>query len=194
MAMNCRQLCVMFSLIVLFVAVVDAWAQEPATTEKPSIPPVVLSEQHKKLCKVKVGDALPALELATLSGGQQSLPELYGKNATVILFWNGDGWMTRAALRDLGPDIADPFRNQNVEVVAIGVDQPAEMTASVLEKAESELLTLLDPERKALSQLGAEKLPRVYVLDGEGKIVWFDLEYSHSTRRELRQTVEALTK
>jgi hypothetical protein len=54
------------------------------------------------------------------------------------------------------------------------------------------LTTLLDPEGKAFAQVGSEKLPRVFVLDGAGKIVWFDLEYSHSTRRELKQAVQKL--
>ena len=193
MAMNFRHTCVAFPLMMLFVLSVDTRAQEPATTEKPAIPAVVLSEQHEKLCKVKVGDPLPALELKTLAGGEQSLPELYNKNATVVLFWNGDGWMTRAALRDLGRSLAELVRQKKVAAVTIAVNQSAEVTQAALEKAESKLITLLDPYGKAFAQVGKEKLPRVFVLDGAGKIVWFDLEYSHTTRRELRQAVDALT-
>ena len=43
-----------------------------------------------------------------------------------------------------------------------------------------------------LAPLGEGRWPRVYVLDAEGKIVWFDIEYSVSTRRELRAAVESL--
>lgn len=194
MVISCKLPCVIFGLVLLFVWVLDARAQETAATEQPRILPVVLSEQHEKLCKVKVGDPLPALELRSMSGEENSLPEYYGKSATVILFWHGNGWMTRAALRDLGPDVAEPFRKQNVAVVTVAVNLPADVTEAILEKAESKLTTLLDPEGKAFAQIGEENLPRVFVIDGEGKIVWFDLEYSNSTRRELRQAVESLTK
>ena len=40
---------------------------------------------------------------------------------------------------------------------------------------------------------GMVRMPRVYVLDADGKIVWFDIEYSQSTQRELKQAIEALT-
>ena len=45
----------------------------------------------------------------------------------------------------------------------------------------------------ALAQIGSVALPRLYVLDPTGNIVWFDIEYSESTRRELAQTLRVLT-
>jgi hypothetical protein len=44
-----------------------------------------------------------------------------------------------------------------------------------------------------LADVGSVALPRLYVLDPAGKIVWFDIEYSESTRRELEQTLSVLT-
>ena len=35
-------------------------------------------------------------------------------------------------------------------------------------------------------------LPRIYVLDAQRRIAWFDIEYSEATRRELQQTLAAL--
>jgi hypothetical protein len=37
-------------------------------------------------------------------------------------------------------------------------------------------------------------LPRTYLLDSSGKILWFDLEYSRSTRRELNQAIRYVLK
>ncbi|MEX2170529.1 MAG: TlpA disulfide reductase family protein [Pirellulales bacterium] len=182
------------AMFAILAASVPAIAQTtpPATAAAPRIPTVVLSKQHAAHCVVKLGAAFPALELTSVTGAAQSLPELYGKPVSVVFFWHGNGWMTRAALRDLGPDIAEPYRKQGVEVVTIAVNQPADITQSTLDQSESKLTTLLDPEGQAFAQIGSEKLPRVYVLDVAGKIVWFDLEYSHSTRRELKQAVEVL--
>lgn len=185
-------------IAVIVIAIIDATAPAIAQTTPPAgsaertIPAVVLSEQHQKLCAVKVGDAFPALALTTLDGAEQALPETYGKRATVILFWHGNGWSTRAALRDLGPDIAEPFAKQGIAVAPVAVNQPADATKAALEMSESKLTTLLDPEGKAFAQVGSEFLPRVFVLDAAGKIVWFDLGYNHSTRRELKQAVQVL--
>jgi hypothetical protein len=180
------------SFAVIVLAGVCAIAQTTTPPPAPAIPAVVLSEQHQELCVVKVGDAFPTLALTTLDGAEQPLPDMYGKRATVILFWHGNGWSTRAALRDLGPDIAEPLQKQGVTVISIAVNQPADATQAALEMSESKLTTLLDPEGKAFAQVGSEILPRVYLIDAAGKIVWFDLGYSHSTRRELKQAVEAL--
>jgi len=48
---------------------------------------------------------------------------------------------------------------------------------------------LLDADGSAMAKVGLEKLPRTYLLDAQGKILWFDIEYSRSTRRELLEAV-----
>jgi hypothetical protein len=48
---------------------------------------------------------------------------------------------------------------------------------------------LLDAEGKALDAVATEKLPRTYLLDASGQILWFDIEYSESTRRELKNAI-----
>ena len=48
----------------------------------------------------------------------------------------------------------------------------------------------MDPQGKALAQVATRYLPRTYLVDSEGKIVWFDMEYSPSTRRHLLQAIE----
>ena len=152
------------------------------------IPRVALSEQHRAMCKVGVGDTLPKLMLTTPNGDEQALQPLFGKELTVIVFYQGHaeqklGWMTRTLLRDLGPDVAKRFGKRGVAVIAIRADKAPEPAA--------DYLSLADPDGKALAELGEGKLPRVYVVDPKGKVLWFDIEYSHATRRELRQTLIA---
>ena len=50
---------------------------------------------------------------------------------------------------------------------------------------------LVDAKGKAFAQVGSRHLPRTFVLDPSGKIVWFDIEYSLATRRELQQALAA---
>src|SRR5262245_38989452 len=70
------------------------------------MPKVVLSKNHEALCKLKVGDVLPSIELPVVgSNERKKLGDLFGKKATVVLFWKGDRRMAREALADLGPDV-----------------------------------------------------------------------------------------
>lgn len=162
----------------------------PAEESPPKIPTVVLSTLHQEMCRVGVGDALPPLALNLPSGDPANLAELAGARATVVAFYQDDGWMTKQLRADLARDIARPYEGRRVRVVAIHVGGAADQDAPYPE--------LADPEGEAFAKVGSGRLPRVYVLgpaqDGQpGEIVWFDIEYSRSTRRELHQTLQALT-
>jgi peroxiredoxin len=155
------------------------------------VPPVMLTKQHEKLCRVKVGDTLPAIELPKVLGGNAKLSALAGKAATVVVFWRGDRRMARDELADLGPDVVQKFGSRGVEVVGVAVKEPPANARDVIKKTAANFPQLLDADGKAFAQVGAERLPWTLVLDGTGKIVWFDLEYSLSTRRELQQALLA---
>ncbi len=159
----------------------------------PTIPQVCLSTLHAKWCVAKVGDSFPPVELPQLGGPKTKLATLYGKQATVVLFWRADRWMSRMALEDLVSFVVGEYDSHEVAVVGIAVRQPARAAQRLLNRAKAAFPQLLDTNGEALAQVGSVALPRLYVLDPAGQIVWFDIEYSESTRRELVQTLGVLT-
>ncbi len=161
--------------------------------EEPAIPPVWLSTAHAALCAVMVGETFPAVELSLLRGRATDLATLRGKNATVILFWHPDRWMARTALIDLERDVVKKFPSDQVAVVGIAVKQSSRVAQRWISRSKVTFPQLIDSRGEALALVGTHALPRIYVLDAEGKIVWFDIEYSEGTRRELQQTLEVLT-
>lgn len=146
------------------------------------------------LCKVRVGDKLPAIELPQADGGgNANLGDLFGKRATVVVFWKGDRRMAREQLADLGPDVIEPFGKEGVSVVGVAVQESPETTNQALSAAKAKFTNLVDADGNAFKQVGRDNLPRTFVLDSEGKVVWFDIAYSLATRRELNSTLRALT-
>jgi peroxiredoxin len=156
------------------------------------IPPVLLSKGHEAICRVKVGDAMPAVELQQLGGGKRALAGLAGEKATVVVFWKSDRRMARQQLADVRPDVLEPFGKSGVAVIGIAVNESAADAEAALERAGADFPNLLDPDGKAFAAVGSQKLPRTYLLDPQGKILWFDLEYSQATRRELHQALRAI--
>jgi peroxiredoxin len=180
--------------IILVLLSGGAWAAED-TEAPPKIPPVVLSKQHDALCKVKVGDALPAIELPRVDNGRPAkLADLFGERATVVVFWTTDRRMALAQLADLQRDVIKPFAKRGVAVVGIAVNETASTAQASLQKAGARFPNLLDARGQAFAAVGSKKLPRTYVVDSQGKILWFDIEYSHATRRELRRALRAVTR
>lgn len=150
-----------------------------------ALPAVFMSSNHKEMCQVGVGDPLPTLNLRTGAGQSMQFEQLQGEKGTVIALHGNGGWMTDTLLADLGPEVADLYSSDGVRVVTISTNSVAKtpdgITAVRISKQEAE------------KTLGSGRMPRVYVLDSDGKIVWFDIEYSLSTRRELQQAIKVLT-
>ncbi len=159
---------------------------EPA---KLTMPKVVLSDAHAKTCLVKVGDALPDLPLKDLDGKTQSINLLLGKKLTVIFFWRSDNPYSLEELEDVGPDVAEPYGAKDVGVIAIDEREPAEAVGKWVKKLGVKVPVLLDPQGDLLAKVCTGRLPRTYLVDEKGKILWFDMEYSNTTRRDLRDAI-----
>jgi peroxiredoxin len=172
-------------------------AAKPAASSEPvvvpeGVPPVLLTKQHANLCRVKVGDSLPAIELPTASGNKKTkLADLYGKAATVVVFWASDREMSHLEMADLATDVIEPFGSKGVSVVGVAVNEKPDQASSAVKEIGQEIPMLVDDSGTAFALVGSRRLPRTFLLDAKGKILWFDIEYSHATRRELKQALAA---
>ena len=160
----------------------------------PSIPQVLLAKSHAKLCTVNVGESFPLASLPRLGGDTEDLGKFLGKPANVVLLWTADPWMSRTALIDLENDIVRNADLKGVGVVGIAVGQSSQQSRQSVQDLKLSFPQLLDTQGEFFSKVGSVALPRIFVLDAEGKVVWFDIEYSEGTRRELLQTLAVLTK
>jgi peroxiredoxin len=165
--------------------------QAQATPLKAPVPKVVLTEAHEALCNVRVGDHLPEIQLQDLEGHDQDLASLYGPRLTVVCFWRGDRALAQDELRDLGPDVALAYSGRGVQVVGIAVEETAASARQYLSETGAAFPNLVDADGSAFAKVGSEKLPRTYLIDAEGTILWFDIEYSRTTRRDLQQAIRA---
>jgi peroxiredoxin len=150
-----------------------------------SMPKVVLSDQHAAMCKVKVGDPFPNLELPDTGGQQRSLTELYGPKLTLVVFWDGTQPTALEEISDLNRYHLPRFGGKGLAVVAVNCGDGATRAAELAKNAGASYPILVDADRQALAQVASDKLPRSYLLDPSGKVIWFDLEYSPTTRRDL---------
>lgn len=161
-------------------------ADEPAPT---SMPPVVFSAKHLEQSLVRQGDTLPAGELNDLEGNAQAMADSLGERLTVVLCWSDESPYSLAALKELQSVVVEPYGESGVAVIGLNTGNPPEAAAAAVEKAGVGYVQLSDPDGTYFAQLAEGKLPRIYLLDAEGKVLWFDIEYSRSTRRHLRQAI-----
>ena len=108
----------------------------------------------------------------------------------MVCFWSGESPASVQQLQDTGPEIVDPFKERGLQVISINYGQSADEIREVTKQTEFSEKVLMDPQGEALAQVATRYLPRTYLVDATGKIVWFDMEYSSSTRRHLIQAIE----
>ncbi len=185
---------------------VDPVAPPPGVGNKPiaipalppgALPEVALSAAHRATCKVVIGDTLPTLVLADLKGGTVSLEKSFGQRVTVVAFLQGDDTETLEVLSDLGPLVSNPYGNRGVRAVAIHVGEPTEAAKDFAAQNENGFATLIDADGAALSQITDNPqglMPRIFIVDATGKVLWFDIEYSRTTRRDLDRALRYLTR
>ena len=128
-----------------------------------------------------------------LSGKSLSIRGQFGKKLTVLVLFHAGGVVesmrSKELLGDLDRDILAAYGKKGVAVIAVDVRDRPEAVKSLVQEAPVGYPLLLDPEGAYFAKLATGVLPRLYVLDPAGKVLWFDLEYSTTTRHSLKQTI-----
>jgi hypothetical protein len=163
----------------------------------PTIPNVGLTDKLLATCLVKVGDVMPDGELLTAEGGKVSLESQFGEKYTVLFIWSeGESNYARlaadSALSDLQNDIAGPYAGKGIKVIGINEGDRPQSVQQELQKIGVKVPCFFDPDGTYFAKVARSILPRIYLLDASGKIIWFDTEYTQSTRRNLMLAVKVI--
>ncbi len=164
-------------------------AEEPVAP--PTIPKVILPDSLAATCLVKVGDPMPQGQLMGLQGNGQSLQACFGEKLTVVLFWTSRNMYAQDALEHVSKHVVRPFSAKGVRAVCINEGDTPEVVLKAIDLLDPKfpLPSLLDPGGQYFAQVANDRPLRPYLLDAQGKILWFDIEYSESTRRDLIQAI-----
>ena len=159
-----------------------------------AIPKVVLTETQDLACRVKQYDALPDVPLDDLAGGTRPLAELRkGKKLTIVCFWQ-DSVRAEEMLVDLQKDFFEAYAAKGVQVIGVNVGDREDAVRQRIADTATTFPTLLDPNGSLFAEVATADLPRVFLLDAAGKIVWFDIEFSADTRRILDKSIKLMLK
>jgi len=162
----------------------------PEPPPPPKLPEVKMPAKLAETCLVKVGGSMPEADLANLEGKRLAIRSLFGKKLTVVLFWESENMYATQALEYLDLDVTKPFGEKGVRVVGISVKDSPEAARKAVGQAGVKYVNLLDPQGAYFAKAATEKIPRVYLLDASGKVLWLDIEYSTSTRRDLARAIK----
>jgi peroxiredoxin len=162
---------------------------EESTESGKTMPQVHLSEQHAKTCLVRVGDMLPKFELTNLAGEKKPFGDLVGEKLSVVVFWDGREATALEELADLQRLVVERFEKDGVRVIGINKGDDPQLAAELVQQRGATFVNLSDRDGAAFAQVATERIPRTYLIDATGKILWFDMEYSRTTRQDLMAAI-----
>jgi peroxiredoxin len=142
--------------------------------------------------RLRVGDAAPDFEATTLEGETVRLSRLRGKVVLIHFFatWCGP---CVAELPRIENEVWRRFREKGLVVLAVGREHTVAELVGFRKEHELTLPMAGDPRRETYERFAEQGVPRNYVIDARGKVVYQSVGYTDPRFNELVKSVEAAT-
>ena len=140
--------------------------------------------------KINKGDALPAIELKSEVYGNVRPADLKGKVVLVSLFatWCGPCQKELAEVKStLWPKYKDC---KDFRLLVIGREHTDEQLQKYNEKKQFEFPLYPDPKREVFSLFADQSIPRSYLFDKSGQLIYSSLGYTPEEFQQLLEQIE----
>jgi len=162
---------------------------EEPDEEIPYEPKLFFSASQLATCLLKQGDSVADCVLQTKMAEPVNLKTKLQPGLNLLVFWNQQETTAKEQRERLEEDLEVPLRANRIHVIAVHVGDAGGPIPSEWTDSTEMVDMLLDPDRSCFAKLATEKLPRTYLLDANGQILWFDIEYSQDSVRELLNAI-----
>lgn len=144
--------------------------------------------------ELKKGDKLPEFQLKSTVYGDVSSADLKGKVVLVSLFatWCGPCQKELADVEQvLWPKYKD---NKDFVLLVIGREHTDEQLKAYNERKKFTFPLYPDPKREVFSLFAEKSIPRAYLFNKEGKVVYTSIGYEKEEFNHLMDEIEAALK
>ena len=141
--------------------------------------------------ELSVGAPMPSFKLNSTVYGKVNSADLKGKVVLISMFatWCGPCQLELAAVeKTLWPKYKD---NKNFKMLVIGREHTDEDLQKYNERKKFTFPLYPDPKREVFSLFAEKSIPRAYLFDKNGKLIYASMGYTAEEFQKLMETIEA---
>lgn len=138
---------------------------------------------------LKNGDMVPEFKVTTLDGKEIATSELKGKIILINFFatWCGP---CMKELPEVQKQLWPKFKDKNFVMVSIGREHTKEELSKWNKKKGFTFPIAPDPKREVYSKFASQYIPRNFIVDKTGKIIWQGVGFDQKELDEMMKTIE----
>ena len=138
---------------------------------------------------VKIGDQVPEFKVVTLDGKEIAVADLKGKVVLVNFFatWCGP---CMKELPEVEAQLWPKFKDKNFVMVSIGREHTKAQLEAWNKKKGFTFPIAPDPKREVYGKFASQYIPRNFIVDKKGKIVWQGVGFDQQELDEMMKIIQ----
>ena len=180
-------LAIMLLTLVALVAAILFWPTE-ATAIEGAVP--TTQDDVAATTLIHEGDIAPDFTVEMLDGSKITLSELRGK-VVLLSFWATWCPPCRQEMAHMQKGVIDPFAGQDLVVLPISRGEKRETVENYLNKMGHTFPVGLDGDQSIYRKYASNYIPRSFVVDKDGKVVYVAVGYDETIGEEINAAIKA---
>jgi len=154
------------------------------------------AKKSKESTLINTGDMAPDFVVDMLDGQKIKLQDLKGK-VVLLNFWATWCAPCMKELYEFPDKIVKPFASNNFVLLPVSRGEKEEVVRKKMEKLKTKGIAFnvgLDPTQDIYKQFATDFIPRNFLIDQNGKVVYTSIGYSEEKLNKLIEKIEELLK